>query len=308
MNISIRFKRTRIAPTPSGYLHLGNVLSIAATVALARHTGAKVLLRIDDLDQLRVKREYVEDIFETLDYLEIPYDEGPRDYREYKQEYSQLHRLDNYHDALHALCDRGAVFACDCSRSAVLTKNAQGIYTGVCRHRGLPFDAPGLKWRLVTDNQLGPAVHGVDSSTVQAMLPPALHYFVVRKKDGFPAYQLASVVDDLHFEVDLIVRGEDLWASTLAQHYLARLLPGGDTFRQAKCWHHLLLTDSSGSKLSKSAGATSVHYLRKQGVSKTAIYRKIGDMLGLEQPVSNWLELGSVVAEVSPLSHNGSSQ
>lgn len=289
------FKRTRIAPTPSGYLHLGNVFSMAVTVALARHTGARVLLRIDDLDQQRVKRAYVEDIFETLDYLEIPYDEGPRNFQEYKREYSQLHRQGSYRNALQALGGSGVVFACDCSRSAVLSRHAQGLYTGFCRYRELPLDTPEVNWRLITNEHRELAVGHVNGSTVYSPLPPEMHYFVVRKKDGLPAYQLASVVDDLHFGVDLVVRGEDLWASTLAQYYLAGLVEGGDAFRRVKFWHHPLLTDSSGDKLSKSAGAMSVRYLRKQGISKTAIYRKIGELLGLDRSVNNWRELGDVV-------------
>lgn len=82
------FKRTRIAPTPSGYLHLGNILSFALTVTLARQTRANILLRIDDLDRERADRLYVQDIFDTLNFLEIPWDEGPRDYEEYKSDWS----------------------------------------------------------------------------------------------------------------------------------------------------------------------------------------------------------------------------
>ena len=72
------FKKTRIAPTPSGYLHLGNVLSFALTAGLARQTGAGILLRIDDLDKGRVSKDYIDDIFDTLHFLRIPWNEGPR--------------------------------------------------------------------------------------------------------------------------------------------------------------------------------------------------------------------------------------
>src|SRR5580698_8544901 len=74
------FRKTRIAPTPSGFLHLGNVLSFALTAGLARRSGASILLRIDDLDRERVSREYVEDIFDALNFLGIPWDEGPRNW------------------------------------------------------------------------------------------------------------------------------------------------------------------------------------------------------------------------------------
>jgi glutamyl/glutaminyl-tRNA synthetase len=98
--------------------------------------------------------------------------------------------------------------------------------------------------------------------------------FVVRKKDGFPAYQLSSVVDDLHYGVDLIVRGQDLWASTLAQLYLSSALDAA-AFREIRFYHHPLLATGAGEKLSKSAGATSIRYLRQQGLQAADIYALI---------------------------------
>jgi glutamyl/glutaminyl-tRNA synthetase len=108
------FSKTRIAPTPSGFLHMGNVLSFALTAALARQFNARILLRIDDLDQQRVDRKYVQDIFDTLHYLEIPWEEGPRDYEEYRREYSQLHRLGLYQQALETLRASGRLLPCTC--------------------------------------------------------------------------------------------------------------------------------------------------------------------------------------------------
>src|SRR5690606_5345496 len=203
------FVRTRIAPTPSGYLHLGNVLSFALTAVLARQSGARIMLRIDDLDRARVRAAYVKDIFETLRYLDIPWDEGPENYPEYESTYSQTYRLGLYHNALAQLRAQGAVFACDCSRALLQRNHPAGVYTGRCKHRGLPLDGNGYCWRIDTD--------GVD-------LPEHMRHFIVRKKDGMPAYQLASVVDDRHFGVDLIVRGHDLWESTMAQRFLAIVL------------------------------------------------------------------------------------
>lgn len=90
------FNKTRLAPTPSGFLHLGNIYSFALTAALARKTKSKILLRIDDADRERTNKRYVQDIFDTLDFLGIPWDEGPRNIKEYEQEYSQVHRMDIY--------------------------------------------------------------------------------------------------------------------------------------------------------------------------------------------------------------------
>jgi glutamyl/glutaminyl-tRNA synthetase len=143
------FNKTRIAPTPSGYLHLGNALSFALTAALACKAGAKVLLRIDDLDQQRVNNDYVQDIFDTLNFLNIPWDEGPRDVADYKAIWSQLHRMDLYKDALDQLADQRDVFACKCSRAQL----KDGIYPGTCRNRSLPLNTPDTAWRLYTDDK-----------------------------------------------------------------------------------------------------------------------------------------------------------
>lgn len=279
-----QFRRTRIAPTPSGYLHLGNVFSFAITAALARESGARTMLRIDDLDRERTRAAYVADIFETLVYLDIPWDDGPTDCDAFEAAYSQMHRMELYRDALQQLRDSGAVFACDCSRSAQRhhhssNHHSPGGYTGRCKHRGLSLDGSGYCWRIDTD---------------KTQLPADMRDFIVRKKDGIPAYQLASVVDDMHFGVDLMVRGQDLVGSTAAQLFLADKL-GYQWFREATFVHHTLLMADGGEKLSKSAGATSIHYLRNKGYSKTAIYRTIGQMAGLQQSISSWEDLAPLI-------------
>lgn len=274
-----QFTRTRLAPTPSGYLHLGNVLSFALTAALARQSGARIMLRIDDLDRERTRAAYVADIFETLVYLDIPWDEGPMDYDAFETIYSQIHRMGLYRDALQQLRDSGAVFACDCSRSVLRHHDSAGVYTGRCKHRGLPLDGDGYCWRIDTGN---------------AELPVDMRDFVVRKKNRMPAYQLASVVDDMHFGADLIVRGQDLVNSTAAQLFLAGKL-GYQWFRETTVVHHTLLMADEGEKLSKSAGATSIHYLRNEGYSKTAIYQAIGQMAGLQQSISSWEDLAPLI-------------
>ncbi|HEV2480937.1 MAG TPA: glutamate--tRNA ligase family protein [Puia sp.] len=294
-----------MAPTPSGYLHLGNVFSFAVTAALARRCGAEILLRIDDLDRERVQREYVEDIFETFAFLEIPWDRGPRSLGEFERDWSQLHRMPLYREALSRLREAGAVFGCSCSRAEVLRASRDGGYPGTCVARGLGLDAVDVSWRLRTGaggpvgavgfgdaagigtgagagvgsglGSAGPEVLWVmtyPAGSVETRLPVEMRDFVVRKKDGFPAYQLSSVVDDLHFGVDLIVRGEDLWASTLAQLYLSYPL-GAVGFRDVRFYHHPLLTTAGGEKLSKSAGSTSIHYLRRQGLGAAEIYNLI---------------------------------
>ncbi|NTS41860.1 tRNA glutamyl-Q synthetase [Flavisolibacter sp. BT320] len=253
MNSLPRFRKTRIAPTPSGYLHRGNALSFLLTAALARQTGARLLLRIDDLDEPRVRPEYVQHIFDTLQQLQISCDEGPRSAEEQAARFAQVHRMPLYRSALERLKKDGHLFACNCSRAAILDQDPSGVYHGNCLHKNLPLDAKGVCWRVHTTTHTV-SVKTMNGPVIVAPLPPAVQYFVVRKRDGMPAYQLASLVDDLHFGIDLVVRGADLWPSTLAQLYLASLL-GKKSFSETTFYHHPLLQDGHGYKLSKSAGA-----------------------------------------------------
>ncbi|HEY4335701.1 MAG TPA: glutamate--tRNA ligase family protein [Puia sp.] len=263
MNTPKTFSKTRIAPTPSGYLHLGNILSFSITATLARQTGAKILLRIDDLDRERAERKYIDDIFDTLHFLKIDWDEGPRDTEDFEKEYSQLHRMDHYHRALRRLQDNGEVYACTCSRTQILKDSPDGSYPGTCRDKNIPLDTENACWRLHTP--------------LSADLPKQIQDFIVRKKDGFPAYQLTSVIDDLHYGIDLVVRGEDLRDSTLAQQYLATVLKE-DRFARIAFYHHPLLLDATGKKLSKTDGDISIQYLRRQGITPEGIRSRIEGM------------------------------
>lgn len=289
------YSKTRIAPTPSGFLHLGNALSFAITAAIAEKADAKILLRIDDLDRERVRKEYVQDIFDTLNFLEIPWHEGPRNFREYENEYSQIHRLDLYNDALEELRKSGQLFACTCSRTQIRDTSPDEIYPGTCRDKAMPLETKGVSWRLRTESAEEIEINTLDQGIIKTRLPMAMQDFVVRKKDGYPSYQLASVIDDVHFGVDLVVRGQDLFDSTLAQSYLASTLQA-EAFRKATFHHHSLLKAPSGGKLSKSAGDTSIRYLREQGKKPSDVYTELGAMLGQKEHVKNWQQLGEVVS------------
>ncbi len=284
------FKKTRIAPTPSGFLHLGNVLSFVITAGLAKKTGAKIFLRIDDADRERTNKLYVQDIFDTLDFLGIPWHEGPRNLHEYEHEYSQVHRIGLYKQVLQQLRDDGALFACRCTRTQVVVQRDSSVYPGTCRNLNIPLDAESVSWRLRTKKDQVLEVKTWPGTVVEATLPPTMSEFIVRKKDGFPAYQLTSVVDDMYFGVDLIVRGSDLWNSTLAQLYLASLIKG-QSFSGTTFYHHPLLNGTDGNKLSKSAGDTSVHYLRKEGKQPGDVYTSIAGMLNIAEPVETWEQL-----------------
>lgn len=284
------FQRTRIAPTPSGFLHLGNAYSFALTAAIAAHTGAKTLLRIDDMDRDRVEPAYVQDIFDTLDFLGIPWHEGPRSYDEYVQTWSQRHRMPLYQHALEQLKADGHLFACSCSRTQVLAASPSGIYPGTCRHKHLPFDGENVCWRLNTRDAKQVSINTYDTGKGTANFPASMTDMVIRKKDGDPAYQLTSVIDDQHFGVDLIIRGQDLWDSTLAQSYLATLLPGS-TFGRTTFYHHPLLTRGA-EKLSKSAGSMSIQHMRREGMTAAGVYKAISSMAGINHSVTNWEDIG----------------
>ncbi len=289
----MQFKKTRIAPTPSGFLHLGNIYSFSLTAALAEKTGATILLRIDDLDRDRVNKDYIQDIFDTLNFMEIPWHEGPKNLNEFEREYSQMQRMSLYEEAIAQLASFDALFACNCSRSQIRLSSADDIYPGTCRHKNLSLNAKDACLRLKSDERLGLSVKTLTSGTHRALLPAAMKDFVVQKKDGYPAYQLASLIDDMHFGVDLIVRGQDLWNSTLAQLYLSQKLEIAE-FQQATFHHHSLVAEKTGIKLSKSAGDTSVRYLRQYGLKPADIYSRIGRMLGFNHPVDNWQQLAAL--------------
>ncbi|WP_431214677.1 glutamate--tRNA ligase family protein [Puia sp. P3] len=135
----------------------------------------------------------------------------------------------------------------------------------------------------------------MEGGIVKKRLPKEMKDFVVRKRDGFPAYQLSSLVDDRFFGVDLVVRGEDLWASTVAQYYLAVRL--GREFVATGFYHHALLMAKEGKKLSKSAGDTSIQYLRKQGWKKKDVYTMIARMMGVADEPADWEELWGLLNE-----------
>ena len=281
-----QFKKTRLAPTPSGFLHLGNVLSFSVTAALAEKSNAEALLRIDDLDRTRTDARYLRDIFDTLRFLEIPWSAGPVNAEDFTENYSQVHRMGRYEEALGQLAEANTVFACACSRKELLTAGHC-----LCEDKHIPLNAEDTCWRLITRGWGELTVRCFDGALVHSELPEDMHNFVVRKKDGFPAYQLASVVDDLFYGVDLVVRGQDLWPSTLAQQVLAAAL-GKHLFNDIAFLHHPLLAESSGLKMSKSSGATSIKYLRESGKTKTEVFELIGSLLGNAQRVTSWRELG----------------
>lgn len=283
--------RSRLAPTPSGYLHLGNVFSFLLTWLLVRREGGELLLRIDDMDADRKRPEYVEDIFETLHWLQLPYDHGPKDAADFETNWSQHHRIPQYEAALQQLREKpGVLFACTCSR-AQLSQSGSAAYPGTCSAKHLPFETPEAALRLYVAPETHVSFTDAVAGTVVYPLGKNTGSFVVRRRNGLPAYQLASLCDDLHFGINAVVRGEDLSGSTAQQLYLAQCLEEPD-FAKSYFVHHPLLHDEHGLKLSKSEGALALRTLRANGHTPGFVYSWFARVAKISStPVTSLAEL-----------------
>lgn len=284
---------SRIAPTPSGFLHIGNAFSFVLTWLLVRKASGKLMLRIDDMDAARKRPEYVEDIFRTLEWLGLDYDLGPQGPDDFERNFSQRHRLELYHSVLEDLKQvPGLLYACRCSRREIQHKSTNGIYPGTCRRENLPFDNQNSAIRLNMPEQAVVSYFELLSKKeVRQPLGQQMGDFVLWRKNGLPAYQLFSLVDDMDFGINLLVRGNDLCESTGAQLYLAEcIFRKGQIFRKeagdfmnAGFLHHPLLLNSQGEKLSKSKGATSLLEMRIAGKGPEEIYARVARFIGLQE-------------------------
>ena len=199
--------------------------------------------------------------------------------------------MPNYNEAINNLRDAGFIYACNCSRKQLDVTNNENDYVCGCQIQQIPLLAENVNWCLSANKDAVISVKNIDGSITNNTLPADMHHVVIRKKDGFPSYQLTSVIDDLFYGIDLVIRGKDLWSSTLVQHQLAAAL-GENKFSKITFYHHPLLMETPDKKLSKSAGATSIRYLRQSGKSAADIYTIIADLMGINGPVTNWNELG----------------
>lgn len=277
--------RSRIAPTPSGYLHIGNALNFVLTYAMVQRSGGSLRLRIDDIDAPRARLEYIEDIFETLHWMGIDWDAGPQTPEQHYTSFSQSLRAPRYRQVIDALNATGQTYACTCSR--------RDLDHCQCRTRCLPLNTPDTALRIVTPYapvQIDDRQMGVQYISLRQHMPD----FVIRRRDGIAAYQLASLIDDIDYGIDLVVRGADLLPSTAAQLFLASLI-GEDGFGHTAFYHHALLTDANGSKLSKSAGSDSLRSMRRSAVSASEFYLSLSRMLKIDLPAHSLAELVSRV-------------
>jgi len=226
--------RGRFAPSPTGPLHLGSLIAALASYLDARHHGGTWLVRMEDLDPPREEPGAARRILASLEQHGLHWD-GEVLY--------QSQRSAAYAEALNRLAEAGHLFRCRCSRRLL---GPDGACRGNCRERGQRLEGPtAIRVAVPRDCriQFTDRIQGLQDTDLGAELPD----FVVRRKDGFDAYQLAVVVDDAWQGITDVVRGSDLLESTARQVFLQHLL-GYPT--PGYC-HLPVLTDQRGQKLSK---------------------------------------------------------
>jgi len=249
------FSQTRFAPTPSGYLHLGNVCNLLLIHCYKKQLNLKVKLRVDDIDRSRFRVEYLEDIFRVSEFLGVRYDSGPSDVNDFEQNYSQKKKIEKYRSFLKLL--EPHTFMCECTRKTL--KDMGSIYPGYCRDKIITHDH-NLKTRLFVPSrevELG----SFDNLSIAGKLDTLIGDFILwNSLEDRPSYQLVSLVDDLEYNVDLIIRGDDLNLSTISQEVIRNvLLTNKALFSAHKNFsyiHHALITQDNR-KISKSVSKNS---------------------------------------------------
>jgi glutamyl-Q tRNA(Asp) synthetase len=269
-------RTSRFAPSPTGRLHLGHAWSAVQAHALARASGGRFLVRIEDIDQGRSRPEHVAAILADLDWLGIDHD-GPVVF--------QSERLGLYAEALERLKEEGLVYPCFCTRADIAREVAASasaphgsdgaVYPGMCRQLSSEVRVERMAsephaWRIDMARAVaraGPLTwHDAEAGTVAAD-PAAQGDVVLARKDAGVSYHLAVTVDDAAQGVTDVVRGRDLFAATHVHRLLQALLglPTPDYH------HHPLLVGSDGARLAKRNGAPTLEAMRLGGVDGRAL-------------------------------------
>ena len=287
--------RGRLAPSPTGHLHLGHARTFWIAQQRTRANDGVLILRNDDLDAKRFKLEFVSAMIEDLKWFGFEWQEGP-DCGGPFAPYNQSERMSFYRDALDKLRAGGFIYPCTCSRKDIQTAaraphaadDDEPIYPGTCRPKGdggrvtgdknpapslappatrHPSRPPNWRFRVLdgetvsfTDRHFGPQqfVAGKDFGD-----------FVVWRHDDVPAYQLSCVTDDAAMQITEVVRGADLLKSTARQILLYRALG----CEPPQFFHCPLMLDESGVRLAKRHEALSLRTLRERGASPDTLRR-----------------------------------
>jgi glutamyl/glutaminyl-tRNA synthetase len=281
--------RGRLAPSPTGYLHLGHARTFWVAQERARQNGGALVLRNEDLDPARCKPEFVSAMFEDLRWFGLEWQEGP-DCGGAFGPYTQSERSAFYRAAFEKLRQGGFLYPCTCSRKDVLRalqapheNEDEPIYPGTCRKKSSEFRVPSSElatttasnselrtrnsklkanWRFQVPD--GEAITFEDGCQGRQCFVAGKDFgdFVVWRNDGLPAYQLAVVVDDAAMRITEVVRGADLLKSTARQILLYRALG----LSPPVFYHCNLVLDELGVRLAKRHDALSLRALRERGV------------------------------------------
>jgi glutamyl-tRNA synthetase len=268
--------RGRLAPSPTGYLHLGHARTF--WTAYVRACGGTLVLRNEDLDPARSRSEFAAAMLEDLHWLGVTWQEGP-DVGGPFAPYSQSARRPVYLRAWARLAAAGFIYACSCSRrdlsrapsaphEGLHASDDEPLYPGTCRPRAgatppTPDSPAGANWRFRVPD--GEEVTFEDARLGRQTFVAGRDFgdFVVWRRDDVPAYQLAVVVDDALMEITEVVRGEDLLKSTARQILLQRAL----RLATPDYYHCPLVTDEAGARLAKRHDSLSLRALRAAGVA-----------------------------------------
>ena len=267
--------RGRLAPSPTGLLHLGHARTFWIAAQRAAEDGGTLILRNEDLDPQRCREEFVAAMMEDLCWLGISWQEGP-DCGGTAGPYVQSERRSFYLDAWRRLRDLGAIYPCTCSRRDVALAAAapndgddEPIYSGKCRParsgvgaaRLRPEVPAGVNWRLRVPD--GEEISFIDLHLGRQCMVAGRDFgdFIVWRRDDVPAYQLAVVVDDAAMQITEVVRGLDLLRSTARQILLYRAL----RLPIPAFYHCDLVRDEDGVRLAKRQDSLSIRRLREMG-------------------------------------------
>lgn len=262
---------TRFAPSPTGPLHLGHAFSALCAHDLARASGGRFLVRIEDIDQSRCRADHVEGILEDLCWLGLEGD-GPV--------LLQSTRAPAYDAALARLIGMGLAYKCWCTRAEIAAASAgapQGdhlLYPGTCRGRRMPEEDRPFCWRLdvaAAMGMAGPLFWEDRTAGRMAATPDLLGDVIIARKDAGTSYHIAVVVDDAFQGVTDVVRGLDLFEAT----HIHRLLQGLLGLPVPRYWHHPLVLNAAGERLAKRKYSRSLADFRKEGWDGKALVKAL---------------------------------
>ena len=271
--------RGRFAPSPTGRMHLGNVFSALLSWLSVKSKGGEWLLRIEDIDPQRSRQAYADLLMDDLQWLGLEWDGEP---------VYQSQRSDIYEHYFEILRQQGFTYPCYCTRNDLLATQAphesdgRVVYPGTCRHLPPQPDKPAATRLVVADDD----ITFCDGHYGRQIVNLARHVgdFIIRRKDGAWAYQLAVVVDDALMGITEVVRGRDLLLSSPQQVYLSQLLGFN-----SPCFIHLpLLCNTAGQRLSKRDRSLDMESLRQRFTPQEIIGR-LAYLAGLQtepQPLS----------------------